>query len=228
MMTDIFSSFDIYSFSLMNNLTLFLTIFLVTITLPSMQFIKNNKKMLTLHKLNFITFEFLNLTPAKNLKGMMLTLMSMFLTILAFNFMGLIPYMYSTSSHMFFSFTLAVPLWLALIISSFFYNFKSSVAHFAPAGAPEWIMSFLVIVESISVLIRPLTLSMRLAGNMTAGHIFLSLIGMFSMALLSSMSFSFVICIFTQLIFFTLESAICFIQAYVFILLLSLYAKEHM
>nr|QLY89740.1 ATP synthase F0 subunit 6 [Lumbriculus variegatus] len=227
-MTDIFSSFDIYSFSLMNNLTLFLTIFLVTITLPSMQFIKNNKKMLTLHKLNFITFEFLNLTPAKNLKGMMLTLMSMFLTILAFNFMGLIPYMYSTSSHMFFSFTLAVPLWLALIISSFFYNFKSSVAHFAPAGAPEWIMSFLVIVESISVLIRPLTLSMRLAGNMTAGHIFLSLIGMFSMALLSSMSFSFVICIFTQLIFFTLESAICFIQAYVFILLLSLYAKEHM
>lgn len=227
MITDIFSSFDIYRFSLINNLTLFLTIFLVTITLPSIQFIKNNKKILTLHKLNFITFEFLNLTPAKNLKGIILTLISIFLTILAFNFIGLIPYIYSTSSHIFFSFTLAVPLWLALIISSFFYNFKSSVAHFAPAGAPEWIISFLVIVESIRVLIRPLTLSIRLAGNITAGHIFLRLIGIFSIALLSSISFRFVICIFTQLIFFTLESAICFIQAYVFILLLSLYAKEH-
>lgn len=94
-----------------------------------------------------------------------------------------------------------------------------TIAHLAPIGAPSMLIPFLVIIETVSILIRPLTLTVRLLANISAGHIVLSII--------SRCLNSFSITIFIILIGYNFfEFFVSFVQAYVFILLLKSYSNE--
>jgi F-type H+-transporting ATPase subunit a len=84
-------------------------------------------------------------------------------------------------------------------------------------------MPFMVVIETIRNIIRPLTLAVRLMANMVAGHLLITLLG--NQTTLAS-GLIFLSLILTQIILLTLESAVAIIQSYVFAVLSTLYARE--
>lgn len=84
-------------------------------------------------------------------------------------------------------------------------------------------MPFIVLIESISNIIRPLTLAVRLMANIMAGHLLITLLGNQTASVGGMLLFTLLL---TQIILLTLESAVAIIQAYVFAILSTLYARE--
>lgn len=95
-------------------------------------------------------------------------------------------------------------------------------AHLVPQGTPGLLLVFMVLVERIRNLIRPLTLSVRLGANIIAGHLLLVLLG----GLCSGIGLRGVVVIIGQIVLLILEVAVAFIQSYVFVTLLVLYFGE--
>ena len=144
------------------------------------------------------------------------------------NFLGLIPYVFRTTSHLVITFSVAVPLWIRLLLSSAKWKFSRFLSHFLPAGAPSFLNPFLVLVETTSVSVRPITLSVRLAANIGAGHIVIGLVGVYMVgAIFSSSVLSGSLLFFIQSFYFIFEFGICLVQGYIFSLLLVLYSDEH-
>nr|YP_009421073.1 ATP synthase F0 subunit 6 [Viviparus chui]ASR74841.1 ATP synthase F0 subunit 6 [Viviparus chui] len=117
-----------------------------------------------------------------NLGGFLNLITGLFLFLIFVNLSGLIPYVFSPTSHLVVSFSLGFPLWLSLILSGGWHNLKSVVASLLPMGAPFLLNPFLVVIETVSIMVRSITLSVRLIANMSAGHIVLTLIGNYLMA----------------------------------------------
>nr|YP_010852746.1 ATP synthase F0 subunit 6 [Alviniconcha marisindica]WGL39486.1 ATP synthase F0 subunit 6 [Alviniconcha marisindica]WJK73054.1 ATP synthase F0 subunit 6 [Alviniconcha marisindica] len=163
-----------------------------------------------------------------NLGGFMNLVTALFLFLVFMNLSGLVPYVFSPTSHLAISLSLGLPLWLSLIISGIFFNPTSVIASLLPMGAPAPLNPFLVIIETVSILVRPITLSVRLTANMSAGHIVLTLIGNYLTAsfFLSSV-FSMILLVSIQILYTIFEFGISIIQAYIFCLLITLYSDEH-
>nr|QWE50981.1 ATP synthase F0 subunit 6 [Planorbella pilsbryi] len=148
----------------------------------------------------------------------------LFFFLISMNLLGLTPFTFSMTSSLWFASSLALLIWLMLIMSGFFFSFKKSLAHLVPSGAPLILTPFLVLIETISILIRPLTLTVRLIANISAGHIVLSLIA----NCLTSLNHSSMIMVLLVSVGYNMfEVFVCFIQAYIFTLLLKLYSVEH-
>nr|UMI33331.1 ATP synthase F0 subunit 6 [Candidula unifasciata unifasciata] len=152
-------------------------------------------------------------------------LTTLFLLLLMTNFMGLTPLTYTLSSDLFAMSTLAVTLWLLLLLSGYMYAPLASLAHLAPSGAPLALTPFLVLIETVSILIRPLTLTVRLMANISAGHIVLGLVANSLTTLVGNIFLIPVLLLSTGYMLF--EFFVCIIQAYIFTLLISLYQTEH-
>nr|YP_009024208.1 ATP synthase F0 subunit 6 [Prosadenoporus spectaculum]AGL46786.1 ATP synthase F0 subunit 6 [Prosadenoporus spectaculum] len=144
------------------------------------------------------------------------------------NFLGLVPYVFSSTSHLVITFSVAVPLWMSFLLSSLFWSPIGFFSHFLPSGAPSVLNPFLVLVETVSVCVRPITLSVRLAANMGAGHIVIGLIGTYLVGSIFSSGFcSGFFLYFIETFYFIFEFGICLVQGYIFSLLLVLYPDEH-
>nr|AXS66478.1 ATP synthase F0 subunit 6 [Cucujoidea sp. 29 KM-2017] len=172
--------------------------------------------ILTLHK------EFKILLNSQ-LKGSTLILISLFSFILFNNFLGLFPYIFTSTSHMILTLGLALPLWLSFMIYGWLNNTTHMFAHLVPQGTPPVLMPFMVCIETISNIIRPGTLAVRLSANMIAGHLLMTLLGntgpSMSLMLLNLL-------IITQILLLILETAVSIIQSYVFAVLSTLYSSE--
>nr|YP_009742302.1 ATP synthase F0 subunit 6 [Mammilla mammata]QID90397.1 ATP synthase F0 subunit 6 [Mammilla mammata] len=163
-----------------------------------------------------------------NLGGFLNVVSALFVFLIFMNLSGLIPYVFSPTSHLAVSLSLGLPLWLSLIISAIFFNPSSVVAGLLPMGAPAPLNPFLVIIETVSIMVRPITLSVRLTANMSAGHIVLTLIGNYLTAsFFLSGVFSMILLISIQVFYTIFEFGISIIQAYIFCLLITLYSDEH-
>nr|YP_009868542.1 ATP synthase F0 subunit 6 [Dolichoderus quadripunctatus]QKG63376.1 ATP synthase F0 subunit 6 [Dolichoderus quadripunctatus] len=149
---------------------------------------------------------------------------SLFLIILTNNFMGLFPYIFTSSSHMSFCLSMSISLWMSMILFSVFNYFNDFMAHLTPQGTPFLLMPFMVMIESISLIIRPLTLAIRLTANMIAGHLLLCLLGSTGILINNIMIMSTMLLI--QILLFILEISVSMIQAYVFSVLATLYSSE--
>ena len=125
---------------------------------------------------------------------------------------------------MFYSYVLfnAVLFWVPIIGYGLYRDFKGLVSHILPYGAPIGLMLFLPLVEIFSQVIRPLTLTIRFATNLSAGHIMIFMFSYFS--ILSSLLAPFLYVVLTVLLL--IEVFIAFLQAYIFITLLGLYLDE--
>nr|AFP16887.1 ATP synthase F0 subunit 6 [Zeugophora sp. BMNH 840207] len=220
-MTNLFSSFDPstnfnLSLNWMNSLISILILPSMFWIIPSRMNFLWMKIISTLHK------EF-KILINKNSQGSTLMFISMFSIILFNNFLGLFPYIFTSSSHMVFTLTLALPLWMSFMIFGWINNTIHMFSHLVPQGTPSILMPFMVCIETISNLIRPMTLAIRLSANMIAGHLLLTLLGgtgpMLSNSLIS-------ILIFSQITLLLLESAVSIIQSYVFTVLSTLYSSE--
>nr|WOA02268.1 ATP synthase F0 subunit 6 [Ozobranchus jantseanus] len=230
MMPDIFSSFDIYEFNHLMYIPtslLLLTSLIMFIVLTLNLWIMPTRIQAILYTPTYLMDDQLNRTNTKLLPSLNLTILSLFILLIFCNFMGLIPYTFSITSHLIFTLALGFPLWLTLIASSFNNSKKEFTARLLPDGAPDWLNPFLVLIESISIMVRPLTLSFRLAANMSAGHIVLGLMGIYtSVAILSTFTGTTLLLLISSF-YILFEMAICLIQAYIFCLLLSLYTDDH-
>nr|YP_009974960.1 ATP synthase F0 subunit 6 [Platynereis massiliensis]QNJ33934.1 ATP synthase F0 subunit 6 [Platynereis massiliensis] len=230
MMLDIFSSFD-PGVNLINNYLSPLGFWAITSssimlystalwTTPNSLFTSMNMVMCTMNDQG-------SQTRGKHIKGFNSFIVALFIIIINMNLMGLLPAVFSYSSHLLFTMSFGLPMWLALIMSAIIFNPYSWVAGLLPGGAPHWLNPFLVIIETISISVRPLTLSFRLAANMSAGHIVLTLIGTYCAASVFSGTVSLFILISIQMGYIMFEMGICIIQSYIFCLLLSLYSDDH-
>nr|AWN56413.1 ATP synthase F0 subunit 6 [Strongygaster brasiliensis] len=222
-MTNLFSVFDpsssIFNFSL-NWLSTILGIFLIPSCywlMPSRFNLYWNKILSTLHK------EFKILLGLSSSNGSTLIFVSLFSMILFNNFMGLFPYIFTSTSHLTLTLSLALPLWLCFMLFGWINNTQHMFMHLVPQGTPSILMPFMVCIETISNMIRPGTLAVRLTANMIAGHMLLTLLGntgsAISMLLLNLL-------IITQIALLILESAVAIIQSYVFAVLSTLYSSE--
>ncbi len=136
--------------------------------------------------------------------------------------------MFRPTRHLAVSFSLGLPLWLSLIVSGVVFNPSSVVARLLPIGAPAPLNPFLVIIETVRILVRPITLSVRLTANIRAGHIVLTLIGNYlTTRMFVSSIFSILLLLVIQVFYTIFELGICLIQAYIFCLLITLYSDEH-
>nr|BDQ44207.1 ATP synthase F0 subunit 6 [Metaphire riukiuensis] len=229
MMTDIFSSFDPFMYNTLfpsNSLFIITNMLLIMLTQTGYWMINARQSTLIL-PLKSIMFTQLSRTFTYQVKGTSSIISSMFIILIMINLMGMVPYVFSTSSHLIFTLTLGLPMWLSFILSSLSFSPKKTIAHLLPDGAPEWLNPFLVIIETTSIIVRPLTLSFRLAANMSAGHIVLSLIGIYCASAWFTSMLGTSMLVLTSLGYVLFEFAICLIQAYIFCLLLSLYSDDH-
>jgi len=166
-------------------------------------------------------------TIGSRIKGFDRLLSSLFLFIIIVNFLGLIPYIFRISSHLVFRLAFGLPIWLCLIISGVTLFTSSFLGYLLPGGAPGWLNPFLVLVETVRIFVRPVTLSFRLAANIRAGHIVLTLIGVYASSAFFNSFFSFFLLMLIQLFYIGFEMGICLIQGYIFCLLASLYRDDH-
>lgn len=155
--------------------------------------------------------------------------MSLFLMILILNLVGLIPYTFSPTAQIAIALGLSVSIWLGVIILGFLNHKQNFLSAFMPNGSPLPLAPFMVTLELISNAVRALSLGVRLAANITAGHIlFVILAGFIWKMRMAGGLISIVALIpFAIMLAVTvLEMAVAFIQAYVFSLLTAIYISE--
>lgn len=156
--------------------------------------------------------------------GTLLFFIGFFLFVLFNNFLGLFPYVFTCSRHLSFTLRLGLPLWLGSMLIRIKVQVEANLAHLVPEGTPGALMPVMVMIETVRLIIRPGTLSVRLAANMVAGHLLLALLGGQG-ANIGGLLLGAIIIGLCALV--TLECAVACIQAYVFIILRSLYLGEH-
>lgn len=157
--------------------------------------------------------------------GTFLLFVRLFVFIILINFIGLIPYVFTPSRHLRFTFRLALPLWLGAIVIRFVNQLDHNMAHLVPVGTPGVLIPVMVLIETVRSVIRPGTLAVRLAANIVAGHLLLVLLGGQGARLRGLVLAGLIIGL---LALATLERAVACIQAYVFTILNSLYLREHL
>nr|AOS51597.1 ATP synthase F0 subunit 6 [Praealticus tanegasimae] len=187
-----------------------------------------NNRLLTLQGwfINRFTQQiFLPLSVPGHKWALMLTSLMLFLITL--NMLGLLPYTFTPTTQLSLNMALAVPLWLATIIIGMRNQPTHALGHLLPEGTPTLLIPILIVIETISLFIRPLALGVRLTANLTAGHLLIQLIATAAFVLLPLMPAVALLTTALLLMLTLLEVAVAMIQAYVFVLLLSLYLQEN-
>lgn len=148
----------------------------------------------------------------------------LFMFILINNIIGLFPYIFTASRHLRFSLSLSLSIWISMILFNIWHFINDFFSHLTPQGTPIILMPFIVLIESISLIIRPITLAIRLTANIIAGHLLLTLLGSSGIIINNILILNIILIL--QIILFILEISVRFIQAYVFSILSTLYCRE--
>ena len=224
-MTNLFSSFDpmvnIIGFNIRLN---WISRIIPILVLPQAYWITSSQIIKSIENIiNYLHGELAAVFGLIALPGTIFTFLRFFFFIFFCNLIGLAPYIFTRSSHMSFTLTLALPIWLGRILFSMKNQYNRLFAHLVPTGTPGALIPVIVIIETVSNVIRPGTLSIRLAANIVAGHLLLTLLGsqgpnVQGIVLLVLMG--------RLILLLCLELAVACIQAYVFTILRSLYLNE--
>nr|QNQ64944.1 ATP synthase F0 subunit 6 [Pica pica leucoptera] len=206
---------------------------LIATTFPALLLSSQNNRWITsrmstlqLWLINLITKQLMIPLDKKGHKWAMI-LTSLMIFLLLTNLLGLLPYTFTPTTQLSMNLALALPLWLATLLTGLRNQPSISLGHLLPEGTPTPLIPALILIETTSLLICPLALGVRLTANLTAGHLLIQLISTATVVLISTMP---AISLLTFLILFLLtmlEVAVAMIQAYVFVLLLSLYLQEN-
>nr|WRQ18255.1 ATP synthase F0 subunit 6 [Nandigallia matai] len=216
MMNNLFSVFDPCTGNMSMNWT---SMFLVLMIMPFKYWMMNNKQSLTV--MTMISSIYKEMKTISNQKGSSIMFITMFMMIIINNLMGLLPYTFTASSHLSFSLAMAIPMWMSFMMFGWTMKNNLMFAHLVPMGTPSILMPFMVMIETISNMIRPGSLAVRLTANMIAGHLLMSLLGNNCTNL---MMISILMTILITLMIF--ELAVAMIQGYVFMTLMNLYSSE--
>lgn len=157
-------------------------------------------------------------------------MLSLFIFILIANLLGMIPYFFTLTSHVSITFTLSYSIWIGVTIIGFTKHGLHFLNLFLPQGVPTYLAPLIVSIEVLSYFSRPISLGLRLAANMFAGHTLLFIISSFIWGAFTSDSIFISIAGLIPTIFLFafcgLELVICFLQAYVFTVLSCSYLND--
>jgi F-type H+-transporting ATPase subunit a len=154
---------------------------------------------------------------------------SLFLFVLTLNLLGMIPGSFTVTSHIVITFALAMLVIATVVIYGIIKHGTHFFGLFVPSGVPGWLLPFITVIEIISFLSRPISLSLRLFANMLAGHIALKVFGSFVVALgtagigyalLSPLPLAMAVAL------TALEFLVAVLQAYVFTVLTCIYLND--
>jgi F-type H+-transporting ATPase subunit a len=148
---------------------------------------------------------------------------SLFMFVLFCNMIGMFPYSFTVTSHIIVTLIMAMFIFVAVTIIGFIKHGFKYLKIFVPSGVPVLLLPLITVIEIISYLSRPVSLSVRLFANMMAGHTMLKVFGGFviSLGLLGGwlpLSFSVALT--------GLEILVAFLQAYVFAILTCIYLND--
>ena len=210
------------------NASLFMIISAITILF--LLFLGTKKKLLIPSKTQFITemsytfiAKMINDTAGSGAKSFFPFIFTLFMFVLFCNMIGMLPYSFTVTSHIIVTFMLAATVFIGVTIIGFIKHGIKYLELFVPKGVPVALLPLIIVIEIISYLARPVSLSVRLFANMMAGHTMLKVFGGFviSLGLLGGwlpLSFSVAL--------IGLEILIAFLQAYVFAILTCIYLND--
>ena len=210
------------------NASLFMAISAATILF--FLFFGTKKKLLIPSKMQLVpemTYSFvakmINDTAGSAAKPFFPFIFTLFMFVLFCNMVGMLPYSFTVTSHIIVTFALAAIVFIGVTIIGFIKHGIKYLELFVPKGVPFVLLPLIVIIEIISYLSRPVSLSVRLFANMMAGHTMLKVFGGFviSLGLLGGwlpLSFSVALT--------GLEILVAFLQAYVFAILTCIYLND--
>uniref|UniRef100_A0AB39A5Z7 ATP synthase subunit a n=1 Tax=Chaetopterus qiani TaxID=3230731 RepID=A0AB39A5Z7_9ANNE len=233
MMMDIFSSFDprdfpsIFSISIPNVFPWVVSLMITPMIFNQLWVYPSRISSIFMAPLSFMMSQVIKLTGV-HLAGFASTISSLFIFLMVVNLLGLAPYIFGLTGHIVISLSLSLPIWLSLIMSAIAFSPSSWAASFLPTGTPPALSSFLILIEAVSISVRPVTLAVRLTANITAGHTILGMVGIYaSSALLSLSTVSFFVLYMFHFGYMMFEFGVALVQGYIFCLLVSLYSNEH-
>jgi F-type H+-transporting ATPase subunit a len=224
-MTNLFSSFDPTVRIINLNLSLnWAAALIIRVLLPQTFWVLGSQWIISILKIiKYLAGELEAVFSSNVLPGTIFIYLGLFFFILFSNFIGLFPYIFTSTSHLRITISLGLPLWLGRIIFSVIFQFSHIIAHLVPTGTPGILIPVIVIIETVRRIIRPGTLSIRLAANIVAGHLLLTLLGSQGPNVAGIII---LLLIRGLILLLILEVAVACIQAYVFIVLNSLYLRE--
>ncbi len=147
---------------------------------------------------------------------------TVFMFVLFANYLGLLPFAFTVTSHVIVTFFMAGAIFIGVTLLALWRHKLKFFTFFAPPGVPVFMAPLLIPIEIIGYLTRPVSLSVRLAGNMMAGHIMLEVFAGFVIAL---GIFGFIPFVLVVMVY-ALEIIVAFLQAYVFSVLTALYIAD--
>ncbi len=212
-------------------------IFLIFGTLKNNSFIFSGSYFKNFFEVLYIkTEEIINDLVGKKYNKYIPFIYSIFLFILFNNVLGLIPYSFTTTSHIIVTLTMSLTIMIGLTFLGLYKHSYKFFTLFIPNGLNKGFTKYLIplifIIELISYLSRIISLSVRLAANLMSGHTLLKIIANTSITALSSIKSYFITTIVILLpiilicALFILETGVSIIQAYVFTLLTLTYIKD--
>ena len=148
---------------------------------------------------------------------------SLFTFVLMCNMIGMLPYSFTVTSHIIVTMIMALFIFIAVTVIGFFKHGAKYLSIFVPSGVPVVLLPLITVIEIISYLSRPISLSVRLFANMMAGHTMLKVFGSFVLSLgivggWLPLTFSVALT--------GLEILVAFLQAYVFAILTCIYLND--
>jgi len=210
------------------NSSLFMAVSAILIL--SLLFFGTKKKLLIPSKIQLITemsysfvAKMISDTAGSNAKSFFPFIFTLFMFVLFCNMVGMLPYSFTVTSHIIITFMLAAIVFIGVTIIGFIKHGLKYLQLFVPKGVPIVLLPLIIIIEVISYLSRPVSLSVRLFANMMAGHTMLKVFGGFviSLGLLGGwlpLGFSIALT--------GLEILVAFLQAYVFAILTCIYLND--
>jgi F-type H+-transporting ATPase subunit a len=154
---------------------------------------------------------------------------SIFMFVLAANLIGLFPYFFTVTAHVIVTASLALTVMTIVVVYGIVRNGFGFFRLFVPSGLPLALLPFVTFIEVLSFLSRPISLSIRLFANMLAGHITLKVFAGFVVALGSAGILGVagaILPLAATVALYALEFLVAFVQAYVFVILTSLYLND--
>ena len=210
------------------NASLFMVISALTII--SVFFIGTKRKAIIPTKIQLLTelsytfvSKMISDTAGSKAKPYFPFVFSLFMFVLFCNMLGMLPYSFTVTSHIIVTFALAAIIFIGVTVIGFVNHGVRYLKLFIPSGVPLFLLPLIVVIEIISYLSRPVSLSVRLFANMMAGHTMLKVFGGFviSLGIIGGwLPLSFTVAL------TGLEILIAFLQAYVFAILTCIYLND--
>ncbi len=148
---------------------------------------------------------------------------TLFMFILTCNLLGMVPYGFTVTSHISVTFAMAMMIFLLVTLLGLYLHGLHFFSLFLPAGTPWWLAPLMVVIELFAYLARPVSLSLRLAANMVAGHVLLKVMAGFVVSMVIYLKFLPIPFIVVLIGF---EIFVAVLQAYIFTILSCVYLND--